>query len=58
MRMAPVERKIHLHLMLSEEEDMAVRAMADGEGISVSDYVRRLIRQDAKHMINQTKKKR
>jgi hypothetical protein len=44
-------RKVHLHLMLSDEEGVTVQRLADDDGTTVSDYVRRLIRREGRHLI-------
>ena len=45
--MAPpmVERKERLHMLLSKDESVMLERLADAEGLTGSDVVRRLIRQ-------------
>ncbi|HEV3194143.1 MAG TPA: hypothetical protein VGY54_26745 [Polyangiaceae bacterium] len=38
------EREKRLHMLLSDGEDSMLRALAEDTGLSVSDYVRQLIR--------------
>ncbi len=42
--MAPLERDRRFNMMLSDDEDRMLRALAEGEGLSASDVVRQLIR--------------
>jgi hypothetical protein len=42
--MAPTEREKRLHLLLSDDEDRMLRALADDAGLTASDIVRQLIR--------------
>jgi hypothetical protein len=42
--MAPTEREKRLHMLLSDEEDRMLRALADADGLTASDIVRQLIR--------------
>jgi hypothetical protein len=42
--MVSTEREKRLHMLLSEAEDRMLRALADDTGLSVSDYVRQLLR--------------
>jgi len=41
--MAP-EREKRLHMLLSDGEDSMLRALAEDMGLTVSDYVRQLLR--------------
>ena len=42
--MAPTEREKRLHMLLSDDEDRMLRALADDAGLTASDIVRQLIR--------------
>jgi uncharacterized protein (DUF1778 family) len=44
VKMAPVERAGQFHMRLSGEEDRMLRAVADAEGLSASDFLRQAIR--------------
>ena len=40
----PSEREKRLHMLLSDGEDAMLRALAEDTGLSVTDYVRQLLR--------------
>jgi transcriptional regulator CtsR len=42
--MPPTEREKRLHMLLSDDEDRMIRAIADADGLSVSDAIRQMIR--------------
>lgn len=42
--MASVERTKRLHMLLSDDEDRMLRAIAEADGFSASDAVRQMIR--------------
>jgi uncharacterized protein (DUF1778 family) len=42
--MAPTEREKRLHMLLSDDEDRMIRAIADADGLSVSDAIRQMVR--------------
>jgi hypothetical protein len=44
--MAPPERDRRFNMMLSEDEDRMLRAIAEAEGLSASDIVRQLVRRE------------
>jgi hypothetical protein len=44
---AGIERKNVLHVLLSKDEDAALRALAEAQGLSVSDYIRQFIRRES-----------
>jgi hypothetical protein len=44
--MAPTERDKRLHMLLSDGEDTMLRAIAEADGLSVSDVVRQFIRRE------------
>jgi hypothetical protein len=44
--MAPTERDKRLHMLLSDGEDAMLRAIAEADGLSVSDVVRQFIRRE------------
>ena len=42
--MSPIERKIQLKVLISDEEKEWLTDLADAEGVSTSDLIRKLIR--------------
>jgi hypothetical protein len=44
--MATTERDKRLHMLLSDGEDTMLRAIAEADGLSVSDVVRQFIRRE------------
>ncbi len=54
----PVERDSQLKILLSTEERTALQALADGAGLSVSDYVRQFIRREHAQLTEKRPKKR
>jgi len=42
----PTERSRQLHVMLSEDEERFLRAIAEADGLSTSDVVRQWIRRE------------